>query len=200
MQVQINEECKITVKNDSDEILKIIYDNTIVKGININYLVVDGLPVYNNFPQFIDNNAKVIKNIQVITQSIPNLIKNTLFRTETYIKELLKTLESFIDKHEEMTKNSVEEFAEILIEDVYLIQQTQIYINTLVSEEDTIRKYSLWKIYTTQVKRLSELGISLEKAEDKNKEPIQIFRDILKVLEEIKRAAEFIGSYIVLCH
>ena len=182
MQVQINEECKITVKNDSDEILKIIYDNTIVKGININYLVVDGLPVYNNFPQFIDNNAKVIKNIQVITQSIPNLIKSTLFRTETYIKELLKTLESFIDKHEEMTKNSVEEFAEILIEDVYLIQQTQIYINTLVSEEDTIRKYSLWKIYTTQVKRLSELGISLEKAEDK------------------KRAAEFIGSYIVLCH
>ena len=200
MQVQINEECKITVKNDSDEILKIIYDNTIVKGININYLVVDGLPVYNNFPQFIDNNAKVIKKIQVITQSIPNLIKSTLFRTETYIKELLKTLESFIDKHEEMTKNSVEEFAEILIEDVYLIQQTQIYINTLVSEEDTIRKYSLWKIYTTQVKRLSELGISLEKAEDKNKEPIQIFRDILKVLEEIKRAAEFIGSYIVLCH
>lgn len=200
MQVQINEECKITVKNDSDEILKIIYDNTIVKGININYLVVDGLPVYNNFPQFIDNNAKVIKNIQVITQSIPNLIKNTLFRTETYIKELLKTLESFIDKQEEMTKNSVEEFAEILIEDVYLIQQTQIYINTLVSEEDTIRKYSLWKIYITQVKRLSELGISLEKAEDKNKEPIQIFRDILKVLEEIKRAAEFIGSYIVLCH
>ena len=199
MQVQINEECKITVKNDSDEILKIIYDNTIVKGININYLVVDGLPVYNNFPQFIDNNVKVIKKIQVITQSIPNLIKSTLFRTETYIKELLKTLESFIDKHEEMTKNSAQEFTNILIEDIYLIQQTQIYINALVSEEDTIRKYSLWKIYTTQVKKLSELGISLEKAKDKNIEFIQIFKDILNVLEEIKRAAEFIGSYIVLC-
>ncbi|RBP70121.1 hypothetical protein DES36_101176 [Alkalibaculum bacchi] len=199
MQVQINEECKITVKNDSDEILKTIYDNTIVKGININYLVVDGLPVYNNFPQFIDNNVKVIKKIQVITQSIPNLIKSTLFRTETYIKELLKTLESFIDKHEEMTKNSAQEFTNILIEDIYLIQQTQIYINALVSEEDTIRKYSLWKIYTTQVKKLSELGISLEKAKDKNIEFIQIFKDILNVLEEIKRAAEFIGSYIVLC-
>ena len=199
MQVQINEECKITVKNDSDEILKTIYDNTIVKGININYLVVDGLPVYNNFPQFIDNNVKVIKKIQVITQSIPNLIKSTLFRTETYIKELLKTLESFIDKHEEMTKNSAQEFTNILIEDIYLIQQTQIYINALVSEEDTIRKYSLWKIYTTQVKKLSELGISLEKAKEKNIEFIQIFKDILNVLEEIKRAAEFIGSYIVLC-
>lgn len=199
MQVQINEECKITVKNDSDEILKTIYDNTIVKGININYLVVDGLPVYNNFPQFIDNNVKVIKKIQVITQSIPNLIKSTLFRTETYIKELLKTLESFIGKYEEMTKDSVQEFTNILIEDIYLIQQTQIYINALVSEEDTIRKYSLWKIYTTQVKRLSELGISLEKAKEKNIEFIQIFKDILNVLEEIKRAAEFIGSYIVLC-
>lgn len=198
MQVQINEECKITVKNDSDEILKTIYDNTIAKGININYLVVDGLPVYNNFPQFIDNNVKSIKNIQVITQNIPNLIKSTLLRTEIYIKELLKTLQSFIEEYEECSTNSIEEFTKMLIEDIYLIKQTQIYINALVPEQDTIRKYSLWEMYTTQVKKLSELGVILVDMKEKDKKYIQVLKDILDALKEIKRAAEFVGSYIIL--
>lgn len=200
MQIQINEGRTITVKNNSDKILETIYDNTIVKGININYLVVDGLPVYNNFPQFIASNAKVIKNIKVITHSIPNLIKNTLFRTETYIKELLKTLETFIDEYEEISKESTEEFTRILTEDINLIKQTQAYINILVPEEDTIRQYSLWEIYTAQVKRLSDLGLFLEKTKekDKNQKYIQTLKEILDTLEEIKRAAEFIGSYIAL--
>ncbi len=200
MQIQINEGRTITVKNNSDKILETIYDNTIVKGINIKYLVVDGLPVYNNFPQFIASNAKVIKNIKVITHSIPNLIKNTLFRTETYIKELLKTLETFIDEYEEISKESAEEFTRILTEDINLIKQTQAYINILVPEEDTIRQYSLWEIYTAQVKRLSDLGLFLEKTKekDKNQKYIQTLKEILDTLEEIKRAAEFIGSYIAL--
>lgn len=198
MQIQINEECKITVNNDSDEILKMIYDKTIVKGININYLVVDGLPVYNNFPQFIENNVKVIKNIQVITQSIPNLIKNTLLRTENYIKELLIGLESFIEEYEENSKDRIEEFIQMLTEDIHLIKQTQSYINSLIPQEDRIRKYSLWQIYSRQVEILVELGKSLEKAKDKNQESIQVFKDILSPLEEVKRAAEFIGSYITL--
>lgn len=200
MQIQINEGRTITVKNNSDKILETIYDNTIVKGINIKYLVVDGLPVYNNFPQFIASNAKVIKNIKVITHSIPNLIKNTLFRTETYIKELLKTLETFIDEYEEISKESAEEFTRILTEDINLIKQTQAYINILVPEEDTIRQYSLWEIYTTQVKRLSDLDLFLEKTKekDKNQKYIQTLKEILDTLEEIKRAAEFIGSYIAL--
>lgn len=200
MQIQINEGRTITVKNNSDKILETIYDNTIVKGINIKYLVVDGLPVYNNFPQFIASNAKVIKNIKVITHSIPNLIKNTLFRTETYIKELLKTLETFIDEYEEISKESAEEFTRILTEDINLIKQTQAYINILVPEEDTIRQYSLWEIYTAQVKRLSDLGLFLEKTKekDKNQKYIQTLKEILDTLEEIKRAAEFIESYIAL--
>lgn len=135
--------CENTIEKIIDSITEILdRDNAIA----IDYIV-DGNSVKENLGKYLSERLAEIQEIEVITQTVKQLIQETIHSAYTYLINAIPQIRSIASEFEmepdAITWQSLNE----LLEGLYWLIDSMEKMNTLKSLETTVNDYPAWNQY-----------------------------------------------------
>lgn len=153
-----NNACEIT--NVLVTIQKILNE----ENLQMSHLIIDGVAVYQDYEDYLNEHIETIKEIVVETQQLRRLIEDTLGSAFNYLcnaKSILKALaESFYQSPVPETWNNLAD----LFEGLGWLLDTMNRIDQIVHLNQYVQKYDVWNEYVQIIKGLSIQLPELEQA------------------------------------
>lgn len=135
--------CENNIEKITDSIAEILNrDNAIA----IDYIV-DGTSINEDLSNYLPERLAVTKEIEVITQTVQQLVKDTINSAYTYLQNSIPQIRSMASEFEmepdAITWQSLNE----LLEGLYWLIDSMEKMNTLKSLETTVNDYPAWNQY-----------------------------------------------------
>lgn len=135
--------CENNIEKITDSIAEVLNrDNAIA----IDYIV-DGTSINEELSNYLTERLALTKEIEVITQTVPQLVKDTINSAYTYLQNSIPQIRSMASEFEmepdAITWQSLNE----LLEGLYWLIDSMEKMNTLKSLETTVNDYPAWNQY-----------------------------------------------------
>lgn len=158
---------KIEFANDPEQIdviIKVINDHILQKELKLSHLLVDAVPVYDGFYDYLIKHFRDIKTIEVICLDLKEMVENTLSLAYDYIKTasplIVELAEGFYRKPDEKIWSSLND----LFDGLQWIIESLAKIENFGNLEGIINDYVTWNEYVQCVSNLNPLAPQLEQA------------------------------------
>ena len=158
---------KIEFTNDSDQIdiiIEVINDHIQQKQLKLSHLLVDTVPVYDDFYDYLKKHYGGIKTIEVIFLNLNEMVEDTLSLAYNYIKSagplITDLAECFYRKPNEKAWVSLND----LFDGLQWIIESLAKIESFGNLKGIINDYKIWNEYVQCVSNLNPLVPQLEQA------------------------------------
>lgn len=148
----------IELENDFvkiEEIFQLINDDLGKKNLELDYLVIDNQPVYENFNTYFVENLSVIEKVEVVVKTRKKIIQDTIFATDQYLTNAVPQItvlaEEFYQQPNEKTWVKLSD----LIEGIQWILEAVVKIDRIKGLDILVTHYSVWNEYVQAVSELS---------------------------------------------
>lgn len=148
------------IENIFRTINKTLDDN----GQELSYLVIDDIPVSENYYEFFVEHIDSIKDVVVIAKELKDLVNETLVSAYDYISNVIGVLKTMAEEFYHGPKSETWEQFSNLFEGIQWINGTQIKIDSIKNLEKIVIDYSIWNQYVQIIKSLNTQFLELEKA------------------------------------
>ncbi|NLB88837.1 MAG: hypothetical protein GX790_06365 [Syntrophomonadaceae bacterium] len=156
------------------------------------HLIIDGVEVYDNFEEYLEDNIKNIRDVCMAFLTITEYIREILSSTGEYLTRAIPAVEELAKDFYNEVNTEVWQKVNSLLEGIQWLSETFSIIDSLPNLSTLLADYEKWNLYSQALRELQEVTASLE-------EPLQ-FADYVTVsdimLYEIKPAMEKLNSNI----
>jgi len=141
------------------KIIKEIFD-TINKYLNkrdlqFSHLIIDGISIYQDIYNYFFDNIENIKKVEVVIQSITDLVNETIVTASSYIGNAIPLVtelaEEFYQQPNEKTWIKLND----LFEGIQWIIESLAKIDSIKNLNNVINNYEIWNEYVQEVSKLS---------------------------------------------
>lgn len=153
--------------NNKEEMTKILetIDIIITKhGKIINYMIIDGIEVFESYYDYFQNNIKSIEKIHVISHTYQDLVDEILKSTWEYIERAPAGIESLANNFYKNPHGKDWEDLDDFLGGLSWIISTSLTIDQDSKLKDTVSSYETWNTYAKEVISLGEVLPDFEEA------------------------------------
>lgn len=156
------------------------------------HLIVDGTPVYDNFAEYLEENIRSVRRVEVVFLTIREYVDELLLSTGEYLARAVPAVEqlanAFYSQVDSETWNQVND----LLEGIQWLLDTFGIMESIPNFSGFISDYEQWNLYSQGLRELEEAAASLE-------EPLKL-KDYVTVgdilLYEVKQAMDKMSANI----
>lgn len=180
-------------ENGIEKLLKTIEEKTFYcTDKYFSHLVIDGVEVYDNFDEYLEDNISNIRDVNIAFLTISEYIGEILISTGDYLDRAIPAIEELAKNFYNDVNSEVWQQVDNLLEGIQWLSETFNSIDSLPNLTSLLSDYEKWNLYSLALKELQEVIVNLE-------EPLK-FADYVTVsdimLYEIKPAMEKLYSNI----
>lgn len=188
----------IEMDNDSakiNEYFETINKILTEKNLELAYLIIDKQPIYDDFYGYFIAHITEIKKVEVLTESLKPLIKDTITTIDEYLTKAIPLVndmaEEFYQKPGEKTWIKLMD----LFEGIQWIIETVVRIDGIKGLDKLVTNYGIWNEYVQAVSELNGVITELEVAMV-SKDHVLIgdllFYELIPVFEKMLGALQFL--------
>lgn len=145
-----------------ENILYVIYKEAGKRGHFIDYLIVDGKTVKQNFIDYVDENLDNIDHIEVVTLSIKDSILTSIMGFKDFVSEQIDSINML---SESLKRGDIHEnllHVEVLIEGLSIIVFQFEKIDSMSNLSQVIPDYMLWNELAVEIMKIRALNMDIE--------------------------------------
>jgi len=146
------------------EILESINNQLEKTGLYISYLILDDVPVYVDFLNYLGDNVDTLQKIEVITQTLNQAIVDSLRLSNEHITKMIPSINELA---KEFYHSSSDESWLTLIDLLETLEwtiQTFRQLNAKITKSHSLYRYGAWKEFANLVSELEKLVPKIEEA------------------------------------
>lgn len=188
----------IEVENNTVNVKTILETiNTILirNKTKLEYLIIDGQPIYSDFNNYFSENLATIEKIEVVIQEHGNVIQDTILLTNQYLDRAIPQInvlaEEFYQEPNEKTWIKLMD----LFEGIQWILESVVKIDGINGLDKMIANYLVWNEYVQTISELNGIIPELEVAMT-SKDHVLIgdilLHEIIPVFKEMEDSLKFL--------
>jgi hypothetical protein len=149
-------------QNQTEKILKTINVKLEKMELNCSYLIIDGTPLHEDFYNYINNNIANIKKIEVVTQTLNELVDETIGSTNDYIRDAIPLITELAEAFYQQPDGETWLKLNDLFVGIQWIIETISKIDSIRNLDQIISNYEVWNEYVQEAAQLSTIVSELE--------------------------------------
>lgn len=166
MRIYIKEESLEFDNNPKDiteyfEAIKLVLEK---KEFQLSHLVIDGIPIYEDFHRYFMNNIENIKEVIVEIQTTETLVNETIVSSYNYLNNAITQVKLLSQEFYQRPEKSAWENLNHLFGGIQWIIETITKIDVLKDIDQIINCYEVWNEYVQNVSELKEIIVQIEEA------------------------------------
>ena len=150
--------------NGIDELLKEINNIVLKSSKIINSMVIDDYEIFNNYYDYLLDNIKIMKKVEVITSTYKELVESTLDSTLDYLKRTPKLIENLANSFYKNPGSKSWSDLNDLLEGISWVIETFSSIDNDTNLKDVVNDYENWNLYSKEIISLSNIIPGFEDA------------------------------------
>ncbi|MBC3805018.1 hypothetical protein GH808_11305 [Acetobacterium fimetarium] len=165
------------------------------KDLQFSHLIIDGVPIYEDFMNYFTDHIDRIKKVEVAVQTIENLLNDTILSTYDYIQNgiiVIKPLaEAFYQRPDSESWKKLTQ----LFEGIQWIIEVLARIDAIRNLDSLVTNYGVWNEYVQAAGELSSIMPVIEEAMV-NKDNVLIgdvlLYEIVPIFKKMKEKLQFL--------
>lgn len=148
----------IEFKNDISEVkplLTVIIQALAKDSLELSHLLVDGVPVYQDFEHYLCDKIATVNEIEVITLELKALISDTLMSTLDYITNAVSLLKPLSENFYQSPDQAVWSQLADLFEGISWLLDSMNRIDQIDQLPSYLTNYDIWNEYVQTMKQLN---------------------------------------------
>ncbi|WP_414151374.1 hypothetical protein ACIZ62_05280 [Acetobacterium carbinolicum] len=197
MKVKIQEEVFEFLNQDNtiEELLKLIEKKMEVNHLQLSHLIIDEVPIFQEYYEYLLENIKKINKIEVICNQQEGLVCETLTSTYDYFVNAVSAIKALAEVFYQNPKEEAWSSLADLFEGIQWIIETQNRIDQIINQDAITNNHSTWNEYVQLVRKIMLVLPDLEKAME-NKDHVLIgdllLYEIVPIFEESVNKLRFL--------
>ncbi|WMJ78639.1 MULTISPECIES: hypothetical protein [unclassified Sedimentibacter] len=166
MHVYIKDEI-LKYSNDTENVEKIFNNINVTlekMGLQFSHLIVDDEVIYDNYYNYITENIRGVKKIEVIAVTIVEMINESIILAEQYAKNAIPIINRLAEGFYQKPNQNIWSQLTDLFEGIQWIIQSISQINLIEASKDVVSDYGVWNEYVQEVSKLNDIIPELENA------------------------------------
>jgi hypothetical protein len=132
--------------------------------LQLSHLIVDKVPVYQDYYAFFEKNIATIQQVEVICKHMEALVDETLASAYDYLKNGKLTVQEMANTFYQQPKDQTWNTFSNLLEGIEWLINTQSRIDQIKGLKSIIKDYSVWNEYVQLIKKMIAVLPELEEA------------------------------------
>lgn len=153
--------------NDSkqtENIINAIDENLRNKNLHFSYLIIDEIPVYDDFFNYLNSNSVNIKKVEVIVKTLKEIVIETIVSTDDYVKNAIPLITALADAFYQQPDGDSWLKLNDLFVGIQWIIETISKIDAIKGLDEITGSYEVWNEYVQEASQLRSIISELETA------------------------------------
>ncbi|MBC3888233.1 hypothetical protein GH810_07915 [Acetobacterium paludosum] len=134
------------------------------RELKFSHLIIDGISVYENLFTYFSDNINKIEKVEVVLQTIPELVNETIITTDNYINNAIPLITELAEEFYQQPNDKTWLKLNDLFEGIQWVIESLSQIDSIKNLNSIINNYEIWNEYVQEVSKLSTIISELEVA------------------------------------